>query len=317
MEGAGTMRAKCCFAFFACLVLASPALADGEYLLVSSYWSHKVARFDAQTGAYVDDLIAADSGGLVLAEGLALGPDGNLYVGSVGYPTPHAVKRYNVDTGGYVDDFAAGGGLASPRGLTFGPDGHLYVCSDYSHEVLRYNGATGDFIDAFVPAGTAGMENPEDLIFRGDYLYVSNHGTDTVLRFNANTGAFEDVFASHASMENPHGMAFGSDGNLYVVSSATDSVLRFDGGTGAYMSAFVPAGLGGLVEPDSILFGLDGDLYVTGYKSNAVHRYDGTTGSFEGLFASVSDPTHLLIVPEPATLSLLALGALAFFRRKE
>ena len=75
---------------------------------------------------------------------LAFGPDGNLYVSSLGTAE---VLRYDSNTGEFVDAFvtAGSGGLLLARGMTFGPDGNLYVSNAGRNEALRYDGATGAF----------------------------------------------------------------------------------------------------------------------------------------------------------------------------
>ena len=300
-----------------CSVVNYATGATDQFLLVSSYWPDTVLRFDAASGAPLGAAVASGAGGLHLPEGLLVAPNNVLLVASVGFDRPSAIKKYDLITGNYLGDFTTAGPLLHPRGMAWGPDGNLYVCSDGTDEVLRYDAQNGDFIDAFVTAGAGGMDAPQDLEFRGESLYVSNHGTDTVLGFDAQTGALDGVFASSPSMTNPHGMTFGPDGNLYVVSGATNSVLRFDGQSGAFMDIFVTQGLGGLAGADNVLFGPQGHLYVSGYDSDGIHIYYGATGGFQGMLTGVTDPTYMLIIPEPATLSLLTLGGLALVRRRK
>jgi hypothetical protein len=66
------------------------------------------------------------------------------------------------------------------------------------------------------------------------------------------------------------------------VSRSTDSVIRYDGTTGDFIGAFVASGSGGLSDPHFLTFG--------------------------------PEPTQ--VVPEPASLFLLASGLLAASARK-
>lgn len=75
------------------------------------------------------------------------------------------------------------------------------------------------------------------------------------------------------------GITQGQD--LYVSSSLTNSVLKYNS-TGAFLSAFVPAGSGGLNAPQGLAFGPDGNLYVSG--AGSVLRYNGNTGAFLSTF---------------------------------
>jgi DNA-binding beta-propeller fold protein YncE len=151
----------------------------GTGLLVASGLGDAVPRYDAITGAFLGDFVPAGSGGLDSPRGLAIGPDGNLYVVAGG--TADAVLRYNGGTGAFIDAFVTG--LINPFGLVFGPDGNLYVSEIDSAEVLRFNGTSGVFIDTFVPAGSGGLGFPRDLLFGPDgNLYVSSAGSDEVLR---------------------------------------------------------------------------------------------------------------------------------------
>lgn len=54
----------------------------GRVLYVTSALSNQVLRYNGLTGAFIDAFVTAGSGGLISPEGLAFGPDGNLYVAS-------------------------------------------------------------------------------------------------------------------------------------------------------------------------------------------------------------------------------------------
>lgn len=57
--------------------------ADGASLLVTDRFSNAVMRFNATTGEYEDDFVPSGSGGLEDPFAIVVGPDGNVYIGSV------------------------------------------------------------------------------------------------------------------------------------------------------------------------------------------------------------------------------------------
>ena len=256
-------------------------------LLVSSFNTDEVLRYDGTTGAFIDAFVTAGSGGIDGSALMIIGPDGNFYIGS-GFTDE--VLRYDGTTGAFIDVFvtANSGGLNFPHGLAFGPDGNLYVSSFFTDEVLRYDGTTGAFLDVFASSG--GLSGPAGLVFGPDgNLYVNSFNTSEVLRYDGTTGAFIDVFvpAGSGGLFGPtNRLEFGPDGNLYIPSFRNSQVLRYDGTTGAFIDAFVPAGSGGLSGPQDAVFGPDGNLYVASHFTNEVLRYDGTTGAFIDVFAS-------------------------------
>ena len=133
-------------------------------------------------------------------------------------------------------------------------------------------------IDVFVPAGSGGLNGPVGFVFGPDgNLYLTSAFTDQVLRYNGTTGAFIDVFASGGGIDNPSSVRFGPDGNLYVSGFFSHNVARYNGTTGAFIDTFIPAGSGGLNGADDIRF--------------------------------------VTPVPEPSTIALFTLGALAMLIR--
>ena len=72
--------------------------------------------------------------------------------------------------------------------MRFGPDGDLYLTSTKTNQVLRMDVMTGD-TSVFVASQSAGLDNPQDLLFGNDgNLYVSS-ATNEVLRYQGPAGA--------------------------------------------------------------------------------------------------------------------------------
>lgn len=225
---------------------------DGQ-LYVSGDDSDNVLRFDAVSGAPLGEFVAAGSGGLNNAEGMAFGPDGHLYVANY---TGNNVLRFNGTTGAFIDVFTSG--ITRPYDLVFGPDSNLYVGSYTAHRVLRVNGVTGVSMGVFVSAGAGGLDTPEQMAFGPDAnLYVTSFGSDQVMRYNGSTGAFIDVFVAAGGagdLDKPSGLAFGPDGHLYLADHVDDVILRYDAATGIFIDEYVTSGSGGLTKPGPMTF---------------------------------------------------------------
>jgi glucose/arabinose dehydrogenase len=279
---------------------------DGQSLYIADF-DGDVLRFDGVSGEFLGLFAQGPASG---ANGLAFGPDGNLYVS---FEIPSLVQRHERATGNFIDQFVppGSGGLSAANDLLFGPDGHLYVASDSTNEVMRYNGATGAPLGtgtcvagnpaAFVCAGSGGLDQPRGLAFGPDgYLYVGGQFTNQVKRYDGTTGVFIDTFASGGGLNNTEDLTFGPDGHLYVSSRGTSQVLRFNGITGAFMDVFASGG--GLAQPIGLVFGLDGHLYVISNGARQALRYNGTTGAFMGPFTPTgsgepTNPTYLIFGP--------------------
>lgn len=260
----------------------------GDLLAVTSAG---LQRIDGVTGQLLHAFPLGGSG-LQSPIGLALGPDGLVYVSG---SSSRNVVRYDLRTGVFIDEFVPfeGGGMNSPQELAFGPDGHLYVL-DFNKRVLRFDGQTGAYLGDFVDGVAAGLNQPRHLTFGPDgNLYVSNYEGRNVIRFDGTTGAFIDEFvpAGSGGLAPPRGLVFGPDNNLYVASEEFQgAVFRYAGGTGAFIDTFVQHDSGGLQLPTTLAFGPDGHLYVSSDTVNTILRYVGTTGAFiDGFRYGASD----------------------------
>jgi hypothetical protein len=117
-------------------------------------------------------------------------------------------------------------GLASQYSRTI----ELFVGDNGDSSVKRFDASTGAFLGTFIPAGTAGLNGLNGLIFSDGHLIVSNQnvGTDEIgeiLRFDGRNGMFlgklvakTDRGASFA----PQGIVRGEhDGSYYVADAGT------------------------------------------------------------------------------------------------
>jgi DNA-binding beta-propeller fold protein YncE len=291
--------------FVVALAIASAIPCARADLLVGSYNTNSIERYDANTGDFLGNFVDSGSGGLVNPILVLFGPDGYLYVtsgGLNGTTANSSVIRYD-GTGAYIDTFIPPGssGLAGPISLRFGPDGNIYVTSLNSNQVLRYNGMTGAFMDEFAVGGP--LMGPTDLLFGPDgNLYVASALGNEVLRYDGMTGMFIDEFAKDGPLFVTGGLLFGPDGHLYVGGQFSNNVLRYDGMTGAFIDEFVTAGSGGLNRPAGLIFGPDGNLYVSSSNNDVVLRYDAMTGAFIDQFipqqsGGLNGPTGLAYTP--------------------
>jgi len=166
-------------------------------------WMNNVNQYNAATGALLNTFtLNTGSGGQL--SGIAVGPNGNLYVatrdGSPFDNFANSVVQLNPVTG-----FAASAtitGLTSPAGLTF-HNGDLYIALPSSNTL--FNGG--------------------------------------VIRYDPTSNSVSTFVSPSANIFNPQGVVFGPDGNLYLVSSglfgqAPTFVERYNGGTGADMGVF-------------------------------------------------------------------------------
>ena len=242
-----------------------------DYLLVNSYYTDEVLRFDCRTGEYMGVFAAAAE--LDGPNGIALGPDGLLYVSSYDNAS---VLRFDGESGRFVDVFIdrGVGGLETPQELAFGPSGDLYVVLG-DPAVLRYDGKTGEYLGEFA---TTDLVEPDCLVFGSDgLLYVGDLGTNDIKRYDANTGEFVDVFISSDELNGPLGIAFGPDDLVYVSSAFNNRILRYSAATGEFVDVFAAGEE--LDNPVDIVFDLQaGYLYVDNFNASNVLRYDLSTG---------------------------------------
>jgi outer membrane protein assembly factor BamB len=276
---------------------AAPILSVPHVLVSSASFGDGVSRVNAATGQYIDKLFT----GLNLSSGapMAVGPDGNLYIGSF---SQNVVHKFNIRIGSYYGIFAAGAN--GVRGITFGPNGNLFVAAASANAVKEYDGITGEFIRNFISIST-----PIDLMFGpGNILYVARghhqiSNPSSIVRYDGLSGAFLGTFASQ-QVDTPQSLLVGSDGDVFVTNQwfGAAPLVKFDGATGAV--EFTATGLG---NPQGLLLLPDRTLLVATHSS-LINRYNADTGAFLGAFISDSrlgtTSDLIYVVPEPSSAML-------------
>jgi prepilin-type N-terminal cleavage/methylation domain-containing protein len=186
---------------------------------------------------------------LEATSGIAIGPDGNIYVAS---KDTGEVLFYDGQTGAplclnncastrpglFADlqDGAPGHANSGPGPIRFGPDGNLYV-SDYGGtEIRAFNGATG-------------VELP---------VVATGFGP-------------------------PAGLAFAPNGDLYAGNFGTSAIIRIRNGQ---QQTFIASGTGPILTPSAILVVPGDDLLIVSMFANEIHRYSAT-GAYLGVFATI------------------------------
>ncbi len=179
-------------------------LLGPDMLLVSSYATDSVERYDLASGVWLDSFVPPGSGGLDAPSDLIWSGAGNLLVSS-GHSDQ--VLEYDGSTGGFVGVRAGGDRLDYPYGLLEDGSGDLLVASYSTDEILRYE-PDGTYLGPCVTAGSGGLDMPTDLAWasNGDLL-VASGGTNRILAYDRDTCGYIGPFSIGGVLARPNHIA--------------------------------------------------------------------------------------------------------------
>ncbi len=227
------------------------------------------------------------SGLLNQPHGLALGPDGLLYVADT---QNHRVAVFDPD-GNLVDSFGSYGPASQPDALNepwdvaVGPDGNIYVADTWNHRVVKFS-----------PQGrslaTWGVEGPNELsdprAFWGPrgivvddegYVYLADTGNKRVQVFD-DQGNFERQIGSGGTLDGqldePVGLAIEGNQNLYVADTWNQRIQVFTLAGLALRQWPVEAWFAQTNERPYIAIDAGGSVYVTDPEAFRVIVFTGT-----------------------------------------
>lgn len=213
-------------------------LEGANSVLISNLNSGRITRYNADTGAYIDDFATGLSG----PTRMKIGPDGLLYV--LQWNNNQPVRRYQLD-GTFVDEFTSVG-VNQAIGLDWDTQGNLYVAS-YNGDFVRWFDGQGNDQGFFVSDNLVG---PTNIWFdaNGDLL-VSDYDGGAVRRFDSGGNYQEDFILA---IINAEGVDFYPNGDVLIGSGGDSSVRRYDV-NGDLVSTVVASGSGGLLTPNAVV----------------------------------------------------------------
>jgi sugar lactone lactonase YvrE len=291
------------FAFLAILLLA---FSCGPDAVLESETSLEAVSAKSQKGENSVLKVLAKGAALHGANGIDIGPDGNLYVASV---NGQDISVINPNNGKIIKRFGPGNGVLGPDDLVFHPDGQSLYWTDILTGFVGRMDLDGNQLGyQFVAPGVNPITfSPEGRLFVGlDFL------GDGLYELDPN---FIDpprhIIASTTANPYPLGFLnafdFGTDGRLYGPLFAAGLVISVNVGnpgdpvsTDPFADGTVQVLAGGFKNPASAKFGPDGLLYVLD-QTGEVFKINTLTGE-KTLFTTLQPGLDNMVFDEDGTL---------------
>ncbi len=208
------------------------------------------------------------TGALTQPNGIAVGPDGNLWTGGFG------ASIEKVTTSGSVTTYAVAG--AHVGDIVSGPGGLLWF-TDYGNKEIGTISTTGTVHEYVLPGGS----DPSGIAVGADgNLWVTDSGNNAILKVSPAGSVLASYPSTVSTGESLEYIVAAPDGNLYFTvyednASTNDVVGRITtGGTVTKAGMIAP-----LSYPNRIIVGKDGNLYFTEYATAKLGKVTLATGT--------------------------------------
>jgi hypothetical protein len=266
------MRITACLAILGVGLACLPAAVRADTVYAVSFTTGELIRYDSADPAGTRTVLSG-SGALVNPAALAIGPDGNLYVGEDGDGT-----------------------TVAPRISRFEP-------------ATLARSTVVAFSDFTVFPGSLAFKGNDLLVGRNPFY----GNTGAIVRVANATGGTVAVseYTTGGNLASSPGLALAADGTLYVSDQTYDFVTgvasgpvkRFDA-AGAYVGEVIASGSSGLSGPTGLVVS-GSTLYTASLMAGLVLKTNLATAATEG-FASAGGPFETGVLAQLADGSILA-----------
>ena len=304
------------------LIAARPAAADTVY--VTSFTTGELISYDSANPAGTQTVLLP-AGSIVQPSAVAVGPDGNLYIGENGDGSTYAprISKYEPATLTLSTVYPFAGFEVFPGSLVFQGTDLLIGRNPFfgnTGPIVKLENATGGLLALSDYTAGGSLASSPGLALAADgrlyvsdqtYNFISGIASGPVKRFDAAGSYVGEVIADGADgLAGPTGLAINGT-TLYTASIMNGSILQTDLTTDT-TTAF--ATTGGPFEVGSLALLSDGSL-LAGSPSGSGNIYHfGTDGTLMSTFASGLGQVGGIAteaVPEPASASLVVCGLAA------
>ena len=202
----------------------------------------RIAEFDGETGAFIQNVIDVQNAGFSVAKGLVFGPDGDLFVGDF---FRGRVARYDGTTFQEVAS-TPDGSIGTPSGMHISPEGNLMVLSGGNNLIREYNisdggiDSMGDFV-SIIP----GAIQPQDFTWGPNgNMFITLGSGGGVAEVDGTTGAYIGNFTPSDNSLPTNGLAFDEFGRFLVsIVFPVSRIDAYDAATGVSQGIFITEGL--------------------------------------------------------------------------
>ncbi len=302
---------------------ATPSRADTVY--ATSFSTGELIRYDSTDPAGTKTVLSG-SGTMIKPAAIAVGPDGNLYIGQDGDASAVApsISRFDLTTNTLSTVYTFAAFDVFPGSLAFKGTNLLVGRNPFfgnTGPIVQIAGATGgstsvsDYTTGGSLASSPGLALAADgRLYVSDQTYSFGTGiaSGPVKRFDAAGTYVGEVIASGSSgLAGPTGLAI-SGSTLYTASIMTGAVLRTDLGSDVTTTF---ASTGGPFEVGPLAMLANGTLLGGSPSGSGSIYHFGTDGTLLSTYASglgqVGGIVAVAAVPEPASITLAAGGLAA------
>ena len=260
--------------------------AYSESVLVVGFNSDNVVEFDLVTGK---SQVIAKLVNKARPRGIAVSPGGDIFIALQGAGQNVVRLQPSRPQRGPVPMIAADVtpqiGRFGPGQIAFDWRGTLVVAGDTERVVKRYDVETSELIESLTFGRKANLVG---LAVNGPDVFVAEYFQKSVLRWDlAADPPAGAVFVSRSdSLDRPHGMTVGHNGNVFVSSLRNHRIEEFDRLSGKPLGTFLDVNTIGASNINDIVFSRRSDRYLVA-SGDEVYEFS-THGELLSVFRSPS-----------------------------